>query len=379
MSDRKLGRNKAGRLRRWLGSLLLLSVVAAVCLLAGEVVVRALYADNMVVFPRYHTDADYGEYTLRRMRPNSVFWHSGPDGRWKFVINEQGFRDTEDYRYEKPDGLFRIISLGDSHTQGYEVRQNKTFSEILERALRARGVDAEVLNTGVSGFSTAEQLAFLEAEGIKYRPDAVVLGFYANDFDDNVKAGLFRLDGEVLVADKTRHIPGVAVLNIINAIPPFRWLSENSRLYSLALNTAWFTAKELLLEAREAELQTEFAVHSGEVSAYKKRLASRLVQRISAFCRAEGIAFIILDIPGMADRAGYDFAPSIPDELIPAFRAASDALLLSEDVLGDFRGLAESHVPNGHQHISEFSHLMFGLAAATAVLPEATADLRSAD
>ena len=52
---------------------------------------------------------------------------------------------------------------------------------------------AEAINAGVSGFGTAEALAFLENEG-HYRPDVVVLGFYANDFEDNLKAGLFALD-----------------------------------------------------------------------------------------------------------------------------------------------------------------------------------------
>lgn len=377
MSDKKTARNRGRRLRRWLSSLTLLSIVAAVCLLAGEVVVRALFADSMMMFPRYHTDANYGAYTLRRMRPNSVFWHTSPNGRWEFVINAQGFRDTEDYGYEKPDGLFRVISLGDSHTHGYEVRQDKTFSEIMERALMARGVDAQVLNTGVSGFSTAEQLAFLETEGIKYQPDRIVLAFFANDFDDNIKSGLFRLEGEQLVDSKSEHIPGVWVLNIINTLAPVRWLSESSYLYSLAMNTVWQIAKELLLEKQEAKLRTEFAVPVGDVSDYKGRLAVRLVERLHAFCRSRGIRLIVMDVPRVAADESQGFVSSIPVDLEPRFRAASDAFLSSEEVLGAYRGLVEFHVPNGDQHISEFSHLMLGVAAAAVVLPEATAVLQA--
>src|SRR5438874_1371459 len=101
-----------------------------------------------------------------------------------------------------PTGTLRVLSLGDSHTQGYEVRQEATFSAVLERYLRSHGVRAEVLNAGVSGYSTAEELAFLENEGYRYQPDVVVVAFYANDFEDNLKADLFGLDKGRLVEHK---------------------------------------------------------------------------------------------------------------------------------------------------------------------------------
>ena len=60
---------------------------------------------------------------------------------------------------------------------------------------------AEVLNTGVSGFSTAEELAYLENEGLRYSPDVIVVGFFANDYSDNARADLYRLvDGNLIVA-----------------------------------------------------------------------------------------------------------------------------------------------------------------------------------
>src|SRR5204863_7405009 len=129
-------------------------------------------------------------------------------------------------------GTLRVLALGDSHTQGYEARQDATFSAVLERYLRRHGVRAEVLNTGVSGFSTAEELAFLENEGYRYQPDVVVLAFYANDFEDNLKADLFALDKGDLVEHKHAHVPGVAIQNAIYSLPGARWLSENSYFYS---------------------------------------------------------------------------------------------------------------------------------------------------
>jgi hypothetical protein len=114
--------------------------------------VRAFYKDKTVLFPRYHTDAQYAQFTLRTIRPDSVFWHTSPDGSWKFTTNNKGFRADKDFEYKKPEGLIRILSLGDSHTQGYEVHQAFTFSAIIEKYLTVQGHNAEVINTGVSGF-----------------------------------------------------------------------------------------------------------------------------------------------------------------------------------------------------------------------------------
>jgi hypothetical protein len=178
-----------GRLRRWTTNIAILVLVVLAMIGVGEIVARQALG-NLVLFPRYLTDASYGEFVLRRLRPNSEFWHTSPDGSWKFVTNAQGFRDFEDYEYRKTAGVLRILSLGDSHTQGFEVRQERTFSEVIERHLESKGVNAQVLNTGISGFSTAEELAFLENEGIRYEPDIVVLAFFGNDLADNIKSGL---------------------------------------------------------------------------------------------------------------------------------------------------------------------------------------------
>ena len=112
----------------------------------------------------------------------------------QFTTNAQGFRDNHEFTYEKPEGTIRVIALGDFHTQRFEVRQDRTYSAVLERHLNGHGVTAEVMNMGVSGFSTAEELVLLQNEAIRSDPDVVVLGFYANDLEDNIKAGLFSLE-----------------------------------------------------------------------------------------------------------------------------------------------------------------------------------------
>jgi hypothetical protein len=355
---------KRSRSRGVLPKIGALLVASALCLALGELVVRSLFAERVVLFPRFHTGATYGEFELRRLRPNSRFRHTSADGHWDFTTNAQGFRYTDDYSYAKSPGLLRVVVLGDSHTEGFEVRQSATYSEIAERALIRRGRIAQVMNTGISGFSTAEALVFLEQEGLRYDPDVVVLGLFANDFDDNVKSGLFALEEGELQVRKRRHVPGVKILDTIHSIPGLPWLSQHSYLYSLGFNTAWSVAKNLLLERKEAELATEYAVAEGEIDVHKQRLLMQLVQRLFGFCRDHGIALIVLDIPQVSNEG---FSSSIPEELQLEIAAASDFVISSETVLGAYRGIVDLHMPRGQQHINEFTHAKLGLAAARAI------------
>jgi len=331
---------------------------------AAELVVRALWKDQTVMFPRYHTDYRYGAYTLRGIRPHSEFWHSSADGRWRFVTNGKGFRDTREFQYEKPAGTMRVLALGDSHTQGYEVRQEATFSAVAERYLASHGVKAEVLNAGVSGYSTAEALAFLENEGYKYQPDVVVLGFYANDLEDNLKAGLFALEDGKLVEKKREHIPGVRIQNLIYGLPGVRWLSENSYLYSVLFNGIWNYFKAATRDSAVDEVEYAIATRSAH-SGYEVQLAVALIERMQKFCDERGMRLIVIDIPRLTDR--YRFAESIAPEALQKGTMRVD-LLSSRALFGNFSGAAELHVPRGHTHISELSHALIGVAVGRRIL-----------
>ena len=351
-------------MKRLLGNLALLLGTVAVGAVLGEVVVRSLFADQNVLFPRYQTEYQYGKYTLRGMRPNAEFRHTSADGRWTFVTNGRGLRDTRDFPYEKPAGTLRPLSLGDSHTQGYEVRQGFTYTAVAERLLNERVGPAEGLNAGISGFSTAEALAYLENEGARYRPDVVVLGFYGNDFVDNLMSGLFSLDADGrLVPQKYEHIPGVKIQNVLYGIPPVRWLAENSYFYSLLFNAAWEHFKILARKSARASLPTEYAVAQGPgPTAPETELAAALILRMHAFCRSQGIRFLVVDIPQRP--APQRFSPSIPAQMAARLEAAGVELLSSESLFGPYQGGAEMHVPHGQQHISEFAHTLIGAEIA---------------
>ena len=356
----------------------LLLVSVAVAFAIGELAVRLLLKDTTALFPRYHTDYRYGSYLLRGIRANSEFWHTSVDGHWKFTTNSKGLRDSREFSYDKPTGTLRVLALGDSHTQGYEVRQEATYAAVLERYLDRYGMQADVLNAGVSGFSTAEELAYLENEGYRYDPDVVVLGFFANDFLDNDKAALFDVRDGKLVEIKHEHLPGVRIQNAIYSIPGSQWLSEHSYFYSVLFNTVWIHFKKRL--ARQALDQPgrgasrdaadnafEFAVaRPGNLTDGQIELAARLIERMQSFCTERGILLLVADIP--ATRSDGRHRSSLPASLTARLDAAGVERLDSTAILRDFDGAVELHVPHGARHISEFTHAMIGVELGRRIL-----------
>ena len=355
------------KLKLFLTNISFLLSIVLICFLAAEFIVRFLYKEETVLFPRYHTDANYGNITLRKIRPNSTFTHTSIDGKWKFKINKQGLRNNADYDYKRTKNKLRIISLGDSHTQGYEARQDYTFSAIIEKYLNTHGYNAEVINAGISGFSTSEELLFLENEGIKYKPDYVVLGFYANDFEDNIKSNFFKLDkNDNLILQKNEHIPGVKIQNFIYSFRLVRWLGENSYFYSLLFNNTWKYFKEKLSKNASDKL-LEYAIPSqNNISDYQKELTSALIARMYKFCQNNNIKLIIIDIPKITD--GKLIQPSVPESLIENIKNNSDGYISSKSLIAEFAGVAEIHRLHGHRHISEFTHTIFGVSIAKEII-----------
>jgi hypothetical protein len=367
MVQKKHGLKKAMFLKKlslFAGSLI-------VCMVMAEGMVRLVLKDSIVLFPRFHSKAEYGPYTIRRLRPNSRFIHQSTDGLWEFITNSKGFRDEEEHAYAKPEGVLRVLCLGDSHTQGFECAQDATYSSIMEACLKQRGLNAEVINAGVSGFSTAESLVLLEYEGIRYKPDAVVLGFFSNDLDDNVKADLFRLEGDLLQTNKYEHIPGVEITMAINFMWPLRWLSQRSYAYSYLFNTVWKWRKSALLSQKEQEMTTEYAIASEDedhnLRYEKQKLCSALISRMYKFCKTNDIKLIIADIPCM-DSKLETVRSSIPAELNDISKSHSDAFIEYSVVVPSQPTPSQCFVPNGQRHISERTHERIGKACAEALV-----------
>ena len=352
-------------LRQWLARFIMLGVASLFALGLAEVATRFLWRKEAILFPRYHTDATYGSYRIRRLRPNTTFHHTSADGRWSLTTNSQGYRDTREWQYPRKPDVRRILVLGDSHTEGFECRQERTYAAVLEKRLAAIGQPTEVFNCGISGFGTAEELAFLESEGLKYQPDAVVVGWFANDLNDNVSAGLFAVREGKLVEEKHEHLPGIQILNRLNAWALLRWMSEESYFYSLLFNRVWEWRRGLNWKrSNSAVIELAGAPASDDTALldYQQELAGQLLGRLQATCAKAGVRLIVLDIPSW--KAIDDFESSVPPAVLTAATSQGVEVLTSETALRRFRGVAELFVAHGQHHISETTHLQVGMALA---------------
>ncbi|HEY4943360.1 MAG TPA: arylesterase [Rhizomicrobium sp.] len=74
----------------------------------------------------------------------------------------------------------KILALGTSLTQGYGVAPGFDFTAVLEARLKASGIDAKLINAGVSGDTSAGGLARLDWS-LADRPDAAIIELGSND------------------------------------------------------------------------------------------------------------------------------------------------------------------------------------------------------
>lgn len=108
---------------------------------------------------------------------------------------------------ENADQAVVIVAFGDSLVAGYQLAPGDSFPAQLEDSLREEGVNARVINAGVSGDTTADALARLDW-ALPDDADAVIVELGANDalrgFDlDETRQAL----DEILAELKDRNLP----------------------------------------------------------------------------------------------------------------------------------------------------------------------------
>jgi lysophospholipase L1-like esterase len=102
-------------------------------------------------------------------------------------INPDGYRGGA-VPQTKTAGSFRVVFLGDSFTFGEGVPEGYDFpakvEKILNQANSFAGKHCEVINGGVSGHNTSDEVLDLERRWLAYEPDMAIIVFYLNDAYD---------------------------------------------------------------------------------------------------------------------------------------------------------------------------------------------------
>lgn len=165
-------------------TLLVIFTSILISLMICEIGLRAV-GISYPIFSRI--DGDLGA----ALRPQAEGWWKR-EGEAFVRINSAGLRDRE-HAIPKPDHVLRIAVLGDSFAEAMQVPMEDTFWAVLEREIRActavAGREPEVINFGVSGYGTAQELIMLRRRVWAYAPDFVLLAITpTNDIRNNSRA-----------------------------------------------------------------------------------------------------------------------------------------------------------------------------------------------
>lgn len=148
----------------------------------------------------------------------------------------------------------RILLLGDSVAWGDGIDYpEQLFSSILEKKLAAKDHKTyEVINAGVFGYATFQELRYLELYGMKLKPDMIILQFCLNDvLERYTNFAQFGGDNIVLGIDTRNTIKGVHGLLFRN----FRAYEEINRgLIKLMRKQEAYRVENLVSDKLDAEL-----------------------------------------------------------------------------------------------------------------------------
>jgi acyl-CoA thioesterase I len=115
-----------------------------------------------------------------------------------------------------------ILDIGDSLTSGYGLPPEQAFPARLEAWLRQRGIEARVVNAGVSGDTTASGLALLNWE-LADKPDLVILALGGNDALRGIDPAAVRNNLDKMI-EKVEA--GGAKVLLLGMIAPPNWGEE---------------------------------------------------------------------------------------------------------------------------------------------------------
>lgn len=257
----------------FIGFAALFFLLVLVC--SGEVLFRVFlgrYVDNFYfldVNPTYRFDPGLGWFP----RENSDM--RIPCHRLIQVKhNKQGFRDSDHGKKEKP----RILFLGDSFVWGYDVEQKDRFTDMLQKTMP----EWEVLNLGVNGYGTDQELLLIQKFYKVYQPDIVVLVFDYTDYGDvmnnSVYGGYFKpyfieKDGDL----QLRGVPVPKSANYYYSKIPFY-----QRIHPI-LNRSYF--------CRAAAKAFKAVLRHNEIST--PNCSVGLIKKMRSFVEDQGAVFVV--------------------------------------------------------------------------------------
>ncbi len=205
-------------------------------------------------------------------------------------INSYGLRGPE---LNQTKTKKRILFLGDSFTFGYGINEKDTFPRLLARLLNEYHPDSyEVINLGVMGYGTDQELAYFKTTGINLTPDIVVLAFFGgNDLSDNADYTNMSVINGFLVRD----------YNKLDLKTPFvwKWIKIKS---SIILHKIKFLYKIKLQfdkakEIKKGGRKSAYLMYSFSNDKYAWEQTAGYIQELNNLTTQNQMPLIVLNIP----------------------------------------------------------------------------------
>jgi lysophospholipase L1-like esterase len=265
-----------------------------------------------------------------------------PQARASFSINSHGLVGPE-RAYGPAPGKRTLLLLGDSFTEAFQVPYAQSWAHLLAGNLDSNW---EVLNGGVAGYGTDNELLFLRREGWRYQPDAVFLLFFTgndvsdNDHDLSLKGGQsLSKPYFVMAGDSLRlagsPVPGGAPVGLRSLTA---WLKEHSAFYLfLRTKTYEWRARRQILKGGADQVPLHWQVYRRQATPEWEH-AWKITAGLFCLLREEttrhGVPFcvgilptgwrvdeaerkeLLAKYPAMADSTLYDF--TLPDRRLAA-------------------------------------------------------------
>lgn len=213
-------------------------------------------------------------------------------------INSKGLRD-EETPYQKPDGEFRMLFLGDSQLFGDGVEAEETFVSLLETELNS----VQAINAGVIGYGTDQQLLFLKREGIKYSPDLIIVAMNAYDFHDNISKTIrsgyskpvFKIKGDELLLTNV-PVPQFDIVERIN-----RRFADMSYLYHFASVGVGSIMNRGIEEEGRREVAPDSILLKGSQMEEALSITKRILKEIAQEGRKVNAQTVVVFLPYQMD------------------------------------------------------------------------------
>lgn len=228
-------------------------------------------------------------------------------------INSDGLIDRE-HTKAKPPNTVRIAVLGDSFTEAMQLPRRENFCSVMEQELNRcdafKGKTVEVINFGVGGYTTSQELITLRDHAWAYSPDIVVLALcWGNDVEENSRAldnfpyrPYFVYRGNSLELDDSfRETRSYRIHSFVwKLIPDSRVVQVVKRVKDLIIQHRTISRFEnqypALSALGEMARPEEFAIYSPPASpAWKEawRVTEGLVQRMHDEVTERGVSFLV--------------------------------------------------------------------------------------